>query len=229
MAEIPGDEVDGCTLTELMYKLNMRHFTQPSIPEGQIASERQAKYNAHPYDDPDEKGNEPSHPLRINPKISDDHHETSEAEKESGHHSSPPMTCGTCAQEMSWQDVTIPVRVSQSAGPLASDSDTTHQPDSIHQPDYAAVPGPRAHISRNISPKPSDSDFPIPSQPNNLDTTPRVRIPPVIRISQAADDTPSRVTSNSPTAPKISQAIYNKPSRVASDGLATPQNLSSYG
>ena len=69
VAEIPGDEVDGCTLTELMNKLNMRHFTRPSIPEGQTALDRQAKYNAYPYDDPNEEGNEPSHPSRINPKV----------------------------------------------------------------------------------------------------------------------------------------------------------------
>ena len=66
MAEIPGDEVDGCTLTELMNKLNMRHFTQSSIPEGQTTPERQAKYNPYPYDDPNEDDNEPSHPSRIN-------------------------------------------------------------------------------------------------------------------------------------------------------------------
>ena len=115
VAEIPGDEVDGCTLTELMNKLNMRHFTQPSVPEGQTALERQAKYTAHPYDDPSEEDNEPSHPSRINPRV------------------------------------------------------------------------------------------------------------PVLRISQAADDRPSRVASDGHAASQTSQAIDDQPSRVASDGLATPQ------
>ena len=114
VAEIPGDEVDGCTLTELMSKLNMRHFTQPSIREGQTL-ERQVKYNAHPYDDPNEKGNEPSHPSRINPRV------------------------------------------------------------------------------------------------------------PVLRISQAADDRPSRVASDGHAASKTSQAIDDKPSRVASDAAASPE------
>ena len=47
----------------------MRHFTLPSIADRQIAPERQASYNAYPYDDPNEEGNEPSRPSRINPRV----------------------------------------------------------------------------------------------------------------------------------------------------------------
>ena len=57
----------------------------------------------------------------------DSDHENSEAEKESGYDSSPPMACGTSAQEMPRQDVTTPVRVPQFAGPSTSDLDTTDQ------------------------------------------------------------------------------------------------------
>ena len=115
VAEIPGDEVDGCTLTELMAKLNMRHFTLPSIADQQIAPERQASYNAYPYDDPNEEGNEPSRPSRINPKV------------------------------------------------------------------------------------------------------------PVLRISQAVDDKPSRIASDGPAAPRASQAVEDRPSPVALDCPATPK------
>ena len=71
MAQISGDEVDGCTLTELLDKLNMRHFTHLSIANRRTALERQANYNVYPSDDPNEdpKGNEPSHPSRVNPKV----------------------------------------------------------------------------------------------------------------------------------------------------------------
>ena len=198
----------------------------------------------------------------------------------------PPTTYGTSAQEMSWQDVTTPVRVSQSAGPSSSDSDPTHQPyhaalnpESPEQkqngalvpnqgayavfvqsacaqtevdigssygqhemnnrifnnhlnPHYRskdpckALPtGPRARISRNPSLKSSDSDLSTPAQLNNLDTTPRIRLPPVLRISQAMDDKPSRISSISLATPQISQAVDDKPSQLASNSLATPKIL----
>lgn len=185
-------------------------------------------------DSPEENGGMPmlgKYKVTRGDTPSESDHETSEAEKESGHDSSPPMACGTSAQEMSRQDVTTPVRVPQFAGPSTSDSDPTNQPgdaalsqtppqdvttpvrvpqfagpatsDSIltNQPDDATVSrapphspsnptnvpkpqpppgaptGPRAHRSRTPSPKSSNSNPQTFIQPNNPDTTPRVRLP----------------------------------------------------
>ena len=159
MAEIPGDEVDGCTLTELMSKLNMRHFIQPSVPEGQIALERQAQYNPHPYDNPDEEGNEPSHPSRINPKV--------------------PL-----------------LRISQAVD---------------DRPSRVASDGPAApQTSQAVDDEPSR----VPS--NDLATP---------QTSQALDVEPPQVASNSLATPKNSQAVDENASRVASDGVADPKTI----
>lgn len=71
LAEISGDEVDDCSLTQLLEKLSMRNFTHLSIANRRTAAAKLANYNAYPYENPDEdpEGNKPCHPSRVNPKV----------------------------------------------------------------------------------------------------------------------------------------------------------------
>ena len=168
---------------------------------------------------------------------SDGDHETPEAGKESGHDSSPSMACGTSAQETSRQDVTTPVRVSQFAGPSTSDSDTTNQPGDAAvsrapphgpsnptnlpkpQPPPGAPTGPRAHTSRNPSPESSDNDLQTSVQLNNLDTTPRVRLPAPRQCGiDNPDPTPRVRLPQQPMQNQTQPALVTPSTRTSTQG-----------
>ena len=81
-------------------------------------------------DSPEEDGGMPilgNYKVTRDDAPSDSDHEASEAEKESGHESSPPVAGGTSTEEVSRQDVTTPVQVPQPAKTSTSDLGTTDQ------------------------------------------------------------------------------------------------------
>ena len=199
-------------------------------------------------DSPEENGGMPmlgKYKVTRGDTPSDSDHGNSEAEKESGHDSSPPMACGTSAQEMSRQDVSTPVRVSQFAGPSTSDSDTTSQlgdatlsrappqgpsnPTNMPkpQPPPGAPTGPRAHRSRTPPPKSFNSNPQTSIQPNNPDTTPRVRLPPPRQCGiDNPDPTPRVRLPQQPMQNQTQPAPVTPSTRTSTQGELEPSTNS---
>ena len=71
IAEISGDAVDNCTLTQLLEKLAFRHFAHLSVANRQRAAAKLVSYNAYPYENPleDPGLDGPCHPSKVNPRV----------------------------------------------------------------------------------------------------------------------------------------------------------------
>ena len=156
---------------------------------------------------------------------SDSDHETPEAEKESGHDSTQPLSCGTNMEEISRQDVTTPVRVPRAAGPSSPDSDTTN-----HLGDAAGSRASPQDVTTPVLDTTPKVRLPTPRLCgiDNQDPTPRVRLPqqPIRNQTQPAPVTPSTRTStqeeldSSTSSPR---AIFRQPPRT-SETPSTPVN-----